>query len=275
MANQPKLFETSQTAQMLSGLSAYQALTERQQDVVRAYIDAHGECAGRIRQKEWLAKAQEYGVSRSRFYEILKEAPQNIWAAITAALQYTGEQAAQYGALALYTAGLRLYEQIMAGERTTSALTSVELGIMKECVNSLSPARVMAFAAKDGSGRSVQGAVAKGSGGQQDNQDLESQAASIVGALQAEIGLRGGDAETSPAGSEASEAESVRSEADPPGDVAQEPGGGSAGQEGSTGVIEGGNAGEGCSGGHDGEASSKEDQSVSADAALTVGDGGT
>ncbi len=207
-AKQPKLFETSQTAEMLSGLRSYQDLTERQQDVVRAYIDAHEQREGRIQKKDWIAQAKAYGVSKSRYYEILSEAPQAIWAAITEALQYTGEQAAQYGALALYACGLRLYEQIMAGERETRHLTSVELGIMRECVNSLSPARMLAFTAQDGKGGSVQGAVAGRSGG--DGQELASQAASVVGALREELGL-GGEAEKTPeAGSEASSPESVQ-----------------------------------------------------------------
>ncbi len=191
MPKQPQLFETSQTETILHQLQSYQELTDRQGEIVRAYIEAHEDHGGRITKDDWRKKAKEIGVSKTRFYEILNEAPQAIWATISEALQYVGENAAQYGALALYAAGLRLYEQIAAGERATKDLTSVELGIMKECVQSLNPARLMAFSVQDNQGNTTQGAVA----GRAKNGDvgaIADQAATVASALRAELGPGGG-----------------------------------------------------------------------------------
>ena len=149
---------------------------------MRSYIDAHAERGGRITKTEWIEHAQkEKGISRSRAYEIIKEEPVALQAAIREALQLVGETAAQYGALALYASGLKIYQDIMDGQRTTKSLTSTELGIMRECVSSLTPAQMIGFSMTDSRGNTTQGAVAGRRGSSQD--DVASQAAQVVQGL--------------------------------------------------------------------------------------------
>ena len=189
MSNQPVLFETSQTESLLSANERYQQLTDAQQALVRAYINAHDQAGGRITKTQWVAYAQKHeGISRSRAYEMMKDEPVAIHGAIREALQLVGDTTAQYGALALYAAGLQIYEGIMSGTRNTRNLTSVELGIMRECVSSLNPAQLIGFSSTDSKGNQTQGAVA----GRGDPSDMASNAASIVKGMQAQMDLAGG-----------------------------------------------------------------------------------
>ncbi len=77
----------------------------------------------------------------------------------------------------------------MSGNRDTRHLTSVELGIMRECVSSLNPAQLIGFSTTDSKGNQTQGAVA----GRGDPSEMASNAAEIVKGMQAQMDLAGGE----------------------------------------------------------------------------------
>lgn len=191
MLNQSNLFEVSQTTKiMLSGNLRYKALTEAQRPFVRAYIAAHDDNYGKITNKDWMDHARKHkGVSRYRAYVILKKEPVPVWTALREVLHLTGEIAEQYGALALYTAGLQIYEGAMSGERTTRILTSIELEIMRECVPSLSPAQLIGFTSTVSKGNQTSGTVA----GRGDPHVMATNAAAIIKGLQAQMDLARGE----------------------------------------------------------------------------------
>ena len=108
----------------------YKRLQPDSQQLVRAYLRAVNKSNGKMRTVDWVA---ESGLARSTAYKVMKEDAVAIEAAIREAMQVIGMTSAAFGGVALIAAGMKIYQDIVSGARTTASLTSVELGIMRDC----------------------------------------------------------------------------------------------------------------------------------------------
>ena len=107
----------------------YQALPEVGQQLVRAYLRMMRAGAG-CRQADWI---RETGLPGSTAHDAIKRHEAVIWPVIMEACQLLGVRGAQVGGMALVAAGVLLFRELIAGRRSTSTLTPVELSIMRDC----------------------------------------------------------------------------------------------------------------------------------------------
>lgn len=129
--NQLCLFPVDEHEEMLfARCERYKKLQPDSQQLVRAYLRAVKNSNGKMRNIDWI---RESGVAKSTAYKRLSEDAVGIESAIREAMQLVGESAASFGGVALIAAGVKIYQDITSGARSTSTLTSVELGIMRDC----------------------------------------------------------------------------------------------------------------------------------------------
>lgn len=107
----------------------YKRLPEPAQRLVRSYISAHRDNPNPTR-ADWITAS---GLARSTGYEVLAAHGVDVYAAIAEAMQLVGKHGAIRGGLALVVAGALIYDALVHGNRSTRDLTSVELGVMRDC----------------------------------------------------------------------------------------------------------------------------------------------
>lgn len=114
---------------LLSQGRLYAALPEDARRLVRAYLVMLREGNG-CRQADWIRAS---GMPASTAHDALKRHEAQLWPAIQEACQLLGVRGAQFGAMALPVAGQIILRDLLQGRRSTSSLTTVELGILREC----------------------------------------------------------------------------------------------------------------------------------------------
>ena len=129
--HQQYLFPADAEEQFLGESSKlYKALSDDEQALVRAYVKVHRDSKGRPTRAEWIAAS---GLSRTHAYDLMKTSCAKIWNCLREVQGVLGERGAWYGGAALVIAGQQIYDNLKSGARGTGSLTSVELGVMREC----------------------------------------------------------------------------------------------------------------------------------------------
>lgn len=166
MPEQLVLFSTDEDEELLLNQSPrYRGLSSESQALVQGYIKACRSKAGQPTKADWIKAS---GLSRSTAYEVTKRDAVEIYAAIREATQVACVDGAQYGAMALVMGGIRIYEALAKGTRSTQTLTNIELSIMRDCMAlmGLMPqqqaAALASFVMTDPSGRRTEMSVGVG-----------------------------------------------------------------------------------------------------------------
>lgn len=127
---QMALFPCDEEEQVLLAQgSRYAALPDVAQSLVRAYIRMLREGNG-TRQADWIRTSD---LPSSTAHDAIRRHQVELWPAIQEACQLLGVRGAAFGGLALVAAGVRLFEDLTQGRRSTSSLTPVERDIMRDC----------------------------------------------------------------------------------------------------------------------------------------------